>query len=57
MIPSAFGKAAGGEIGRSIAPAFIDDAIVNGAKTYQVENGVIRTVHKLGNLEVVTEDA
>jgi hypothetical protein len=57
MAPSALGKAAGGEAGRSIAPAFIEDAIANGSKTFQYQDGVVRTVHKLGTLEVVTEDA
>ncbi|CAN5126102.1 hypothetical protein BH09BAC3_BH09BAC3_27650 [soil metagenome] len=56
MAPSALGHAAGGEVGRSIAPAFIEEAIQKGTTTFQVENGVARTVHKLGTLEVVTED-
>lgn len=51
MIPSALSG-----YGRSVAPAFVEEAIKSGATTTRVVDGVLRTIHTLGDLVVVTED-
>jgi RHS repeat-associated protein len=57
MTPSGLGKAAGGSIGRSVSPTFVDEAITSGTQTFKVVDGVVRTEHTLGGLTVITEDA
>lgn len=42
--------------GRGIPPSYVEDAILHGIEQPQFVNGVVRTVHTLGDLEVVTED-
>lgn len=42
------------EKARSIPPGFVEEAINGGAKTYIIEKGELRTIHTLGDLEVVT---
>jgi hypothetical protein len=42
--------------GRSIAPAYVEEAIRTGTTTTQVVDGVTRTIHSSGTLRVVTED-
>jgi len=55
-VPSAPGEGGGAlSKGRGIPTVFVEDAIVRGAKRHQVEDGVLRTVHTLGQIEVVTE--
>ncbi len=41
--------------GRGIAPVFVEDVIATGTKTTQRVNGVTRTVHTSGTVQVVTE--
>ena len=55
--PSGLGTPAGGrpDAGRSISPTFVEDVIQNGATQSQVANGVERTIHTLGTVQVVTE--
>jgi filamentous hemagglutinin len=55
-IPRAQGEG-GGFIsqGRGIPPIYIEDAIKRGVKRQQWTDGVQRTVHMLGDLEVITE--
>ena len=43
--------------GRGVPPRFVEETIVHGATRLQIVNGVCRTVHALGDLEVVTEQA
>lgn len=45
------------EKGRGIPPAYVEEAILHGATRDQLVGGVRRTVHTLGDLEVVTEDS
>jgi hypothetical protein len=55
-VPSAPGEGGGAlSKGRGIPPAYVEEAILRGAKRQQREKGVLRTVHSLGQLEVVTE--
>ncbi len=42
--------------GRGVPPTYVEEAILQGATRAQVTAGVQRTVHTLGDLEVVTED-
>ncbi len=42
------------EKARSIAPAFVEDVIRMGSKTQVIEDAELRTIHTLGDLEVVT---
>lgn len=57
MLPSGLGAPAGAvDAGRSIAPAFVDEVIVNGTTSTQVVNGVTRTIHASGDVRVVTEE-
>jgi RHS repeat-associated protein len=56
MQPSGLGAPAGAEnAGRSIAPSFVDDAIQNGTTTTRIVDGVKRTIHTSGSVQVVTE--
>src|SRR5262245_57404672 len=48
MLPSGMG-------GRSIAPAFVEEAIATGTTSTQVVGGVTRTVYTSGTVQVVTE--
>jgi hypothetical protein len=48
MLPSSMG-------GRSIAPAFVEEAISTGTTSTQVVGGVMRTVYTSGTVQVVTE--
>lgn len=41
--------------GRSIAPNFVEDVIMTGDTTIAVVNGVTRTTHTSGTVQVVTE--
>lgn len=56
MLPS--GLTAGNAVdgGRSMSPTFVEDVIVRGMQTTDVRNGVLRTFHRLGTTEVITED-
>src|SRR5947208_11786518 len=55
-VPSAPGEGGGAlSKGRGIPPAYVEEAILRGAKRQQREKGVLRTVHSLGQLEVVIE--
>lgn len=42
--------------GRSVPPKYVEETIVRGLRRRQEVRGVARTVHTLGDLEVVTED-
>lgn len=42
--------------GRSISPNLVEQAISNGSTRIQLRKGTTRTVHTLGDLEVVTEN-
>ena len=42
------------EKGRSIAPQFVEDTIKCGQKQFVIEDRELRTIHTLGDLEVVT---
>jgi hypothetical protein len=42
--------------GRSIAPAYVEEAIKTGTTSTHVVDGVLRTVHSSGTLHIVTED-
>lgn len=55
--PSGLGTPAGGGPGpgRSISPTFVEDVIQNGTTQTQVVNGVERTVHTSGTVQIVTE--
>jgi len=56
MLPSGLGRPAGGAgPGRSIAPAFVEDVIQNGRQTHVIVDGVPRTIHTSGTIQVVTE--
>jgi len=56
MQPSGLGAPAGaGSAGRSIAPAFVDDVIQKGTTTTKMVDGVERTIHTSGSVQVVTE--
>jgi hypothetical protein len=48
MLPRSMG-------GRSIAPAFVEDAIATGTTSTHVVDGVTRTVYTSGTVQVVTE--
>ncbi len=57
-LPSNLGRAAGmtgEEGGRSFPPAFVEDVIQRGSQTRAVKDGVERTIHTLGDAQVVTE--
>jgi tetratricopeptide (TPR) repeat protein len=41
--------------GRSVAPTFVEDVIRIGSRHEKVVDGVLRTAHRSGNLEVITE--
>ena len=56
MIPSGFGKAAGGVYGRSISPNIVEEVIKSGSKITHVVDGVVRTEHILGSVHVITEN-
>jgi filamentous hemagglutinin len=43
-------------MGRGVPPLYVEEAILHGTKEPQAVNGVPRVVHRLGELEVVTED-
>ncbi|MBX3375131.1 MAG: RHS repeat-associated core domain-containing protein [Phycisphaeraceae bacterium] len=56
MQPSGLGTPAGGSgPGRSIAPNFVEDVIQNGTTRSVTVNGVERTIHTSGSVQVVTE--
>ena len=56
MQPSGLGSPAGQiGAGRSIAPNFVEDVIMTGDTTIAVINGVTRTTHTSGTVQVVTE--
>jgi filamentous hemagglutinin len=58
MQPSGLGSPAGTiGAGRNISPSIVEDVITNGTKTNTVFNGVTRTIHSSGNVQVVTEEA
>jgi hypothetical protein len=57
MVPSAFGKAAGGTAGRSVSTNIVEGVIKNGNKTTRLVDGVVRTEHVLGDVHVITEEA
>jgi hypothetical protein len=42
------------EDARSISPFYVEHAIIGGSKDWTREHGESRTVHRLGDLEVVT---
>lgn len=42
--------------GRGVPPIYVEEAILRGATRVQFKDGVHRTVHTFGDLEVVTED-
>jgi hypothetical protein len=55
-VPTAHGEGGGClSQGRSIAPFFVEYVIINGTQEIEVREGHVRTVHRLGDLEVVTE--
>jgi hypothetical protein len=56
MQPSGLGSPAGqiGQ-GRSIAPRFVEDTIKNGIRKIEVRDGIERSIIRLGNIEVITE--
>lgn len=58
MLPRSLGTPAGATgPGRSIAPAFVEDVIQNGTQTAgQIVDGVQRTIHTSGTVQVITED-
>jgi hypothetical protein len=58
MNPSGYGSVAGvaNSRGRSISPNFVEHVIRDGDATPQVVDGVVRTIHRSGTVEVVTED-
>jgi hypothetical protein len=43
-------------MGRGVPPLYVEEAILHGTAEAMKVNGVPRMVHKLGELEVVTED-
>ena len=45
MVPSAFGKAAGGTAGRSVSTNIVEEVIKNGNRTTRLIGGVARTEH------------
>jgi hypothetical protein len=56
-IPVADGEGGGHmfhEKARSIAPAYVEEAIERGTKTHIIANKEARTIHVLGDLEIVT---
>jgi hypothetical protein len=56
MLPSGLGSPAGTVgSGRSISPNIVEYVIKNGTKTHSIVDGVERTVHRSGNVGVVTE--
>jgi hypothetical protein len=56
--PSGLGTPAGAtNIGRSISPTFVEEAILNGQATTVMVDGVERTKHVWGDIQVITEDA
>ncbi len=56
-LPTAQGEGGGFlSQGRGVPPSYVEDAILRGAAHHQLAGGVPRTVHMLGDLEVVTED-
>ncbi|HKW99934.1 MAG TPA: hypothetical protein VJN43_19495 [Bryobacteraceae bacterium] len=42
------------EKARSIAPYYVEDTIQHGSKTWTIEEGELRTVHRSPDLEIVT---
>jgi hypothetical protein len=55
-VPVATGEGGGSlSKGRGIPPAYVEQAILHGLRRTQLMSGVHRTVHTLGDLEVVTE--
>jgi RHS repeat-associated protein len=54
MTPSGLGVAAGGSVGRSISPTFIENVIATGKKSIVFKNGEMRNIYKSGTVEVVT---
>jgi hypothetical protein len=42
--------------GRGVPPTYVEEAILHGAARAQITGDVHRTIHILGDLEVVTED-
>lgn len=59
MMPSGLGMggaAAKLDAPRSVAPEFVEMAIETGTATTYERNGVVRTMHTSGNLQVVTEE-
>ncbi len=59
MQPSGLGAPAGQVgAGRNVAPRFVEDAIQTGTRITQVTGtGVVRSVIRSGNLEIITENA
>lgn len=57
MVPSAFGKAAGGTAGRSVSTNIVEEVIKNGNRTTRLVDGIVRTEHVLGDVHVITEEA
>lgn len=56
MQPSGLGTPAGGSgAGRSIAPNYVEDVIRSGSKKTVTVDGVRRTIHTSGSVQVVTE--
>jgi len=56
-VPTAEGEGGGFLTkGRGTPPSYVEEAILHGIAEPQFVDGVIRTVHTLGDLEVVTED-
>jgi len=56
-VPVAEGEGGGHmfhEKARSIAPAFVEETIQHGSRQYIAVKGEARTIHTLGDLEVVT---
>lgn len=55
MLPSGLtaGNIANG--GRSMSPTFVEEVIQRGMKTTGIRDGVLRTFHRLGTAEVITE--
>lgn len=41
--------------GRGMSPTFVEDVILRGAQSVVVRNGVQRTIHTLGTVQIITE--
>ncbi|MEL6478868.1 MAG: hypothetical protein AAFR17_16175 [Pseudomonadota bacterium] len=57
MQPSGLGAPAGADgPGRNVTPNMVEHVVRNGTPRTQTVDGVVRTVHRSGNVSVVTED-